>query len=147
MGQTNNDSGGNGLTPSQLKVLAIYDKARADHLNENFVKARNDYQELMSNKQISSIGDAARFFYGVTYFNQHRYAAAEKYFKSAIAEPGSNLWVNSEYRFLAESLIAQGKISEGKTWLAKADSWGAQTRLRNLDQNEESGLTTAFISY
>jgi len=145
--QTNNDSGGNGISQSQIEVLTIYDKARADHLNENFGKARASYQKLMNNKQISKIADAATFFYGVTYFDQHRYTDAEKYFKSAIAEPVSNLWVNSEYRFLAETLIAQGKISEAKNWLIKADSWGAQTRLGNLDQSYENGLTTAFISY
>ena len=54
---------------------------------------------------------------------------------------------SGEYRFLAESLIAQGKISEAKTWLGKATSQGAQARLRNLDQSNENGLTTAFISY
>jgi hypothetical protein len=145
--QTNNDSGGNGISQSQIEVLTIYDKARADHLNENFGKARASYQKLMNNKQISKIADAATFFYGVTYFDQHRYTDAEKYFKSAIAEPVSNLWVNSEYRFLAETLIAQGKISEAKNWLIKADSWGAQTRLGNLDQSYENGLTAAFISY
>ena len=102
--------------------MTIYDKARSDHLNENFDKARASYQKLMNNKQISTIADAATFFYGVTYFDQHKYAVAEKYFKSAIAEKGNNLWVNSEYRFLAESLIAQGKIGEAKKWLNKADS-------------------------
>ena len=145
--QTNNDSGGNGISPAQIEVLTIYDKARSDHLNENFGKARAGYQKVMNNKQISTIADAATFFYGVTYFDQHRYTDAERYFKSAITKHGSNLWVNSEYRFLAETLIAQGKISEAKNWLIKADSWGAQTRLGNLDQSYENGLTTAFISY
>ena len=145
--QTNNDSGGYGLTPSQLKVLAIFNKARTKHLNEDFVKARNGYQELMNNKQISSIGEASSFFFGVTYFDQDRYADAEKYFKLAIAENKNDLWINSEYSFLAESLIAQGKIDEAKTWLRKAKSQGAQVRLRNFDANYSMGLTTPFISY
>ena len=147
VGQTTNGSRSNGLTPSQLEVLGNYDTARANHLNQNFGKARAGYQELMKNKQISTIGDAARFFYGVTYFDQHRYADAEKYFKTAIAKNKNDLWVNSEYRFLAESLIAQGKIDEAKTWLIKAASWGAQTRLGNLEKNYEYQLTTPFISY
>lgn len=145
--QTNNDSGGYGLTPSQLKVLATYDKARTNHLNEDFVKARNGYQELMNNKQISSIGEASSFFFGVTYFDQDRYADAEKYFKNSIVKHKNDFWINSEYRFLAESLIAQGKISEAKTWLGKATSQGAQARPRNLDQSNKNGLTTSFISY
>jgi hypothetical protein len=145
--QTNNDLGGNGLTPSQLEALKLYDKARANHLNENFGDARAGYQELMKNEQITSISKAARFFFGVTYFDQHRYAEAENYFKHAIVKHKNDLWVNSEYRFLAESLIAQGKITEAKTWLGKATSQGAQARLRNLDQSNENGLTTAFISY
>ena len=145
--QTINGSDGNRLTASQLKVLAFYDKARANHLNENFDKARASYQELIKNEQITSIREAARFFLGVTYFDQHRYADAENYFKHAIVKHKNNLWVNSEYRFLAESLIAQGKISEARTWLGKATSQGAQARLRNLDQSNENGLTTAFISY
>ena len=145
--QAINGSDGNRLTASQLKVLAFYDKARANHLNENFDKARASYQELIKNEQITSIREAARFFLGVTYFDQHGYAEAENYFKHAIVKHKNDLWVNSEYRFLAESLIAQGKISEAKTWLGKATSQGAQARLRNLDQSNENGLTTAFISY
>ena len=145
--QTNDASGYIGLTKSQVEVLKLYDNARTNHLNKNFAKARADYQELMKNEQITSIAEAARFFFGVTYFDQHMWADAEKYFKSAIGEHGSNLWVNSAYRFLAESLIAQGKIGEGKNWLTKADSWGAQTRLRNLDSNLLIGQSALFVSY
>ena len=145
--QTNDGLSRNTLTSSQLEALQLYDKARADHLNENLGKARLGYQELMKNKQISTIGDAAGFFFGVSYFDQHRYADAEEYFKSALAKHKNDFWVNSEYRFLAESLIAQGKIDEAKTWLGKATSQVAQARLRNLDQSYENGLTVAFISY
>ena len=145
--QTNNGLGVNGLTPSQLEALKLYDKARTNHLNENFGDARAGYQELMKNEQITSISEASRFFFGVSYFDQHRYVEAENYFKHAIVKHKNDLWVNSEYRFLAESLIAQGKISEAKTWLGKATSQGAQARLRNLDQSNENRLTTAFISY
>ena len=145
--QTNDGLSRNTLTSSQLEALQLYDKARTDHLNENFGKARLGYQELMKNKQISTIGDAAEFFFGVSYFDQHRYADAEKYFKSSITEHKNGLWVNSQYRFLAESLIAQGKIDEAKTWLTKAKSQGAQARLRNLDESNLIGLNVAFISY
>ena len=132
---------------SQVEVLKLYDKSRTNHLNEDFVEAKAGYQKLMNNKQISTIADAATFFYGVTYFDQHRYTDAERYFKSAITKDKSDLWLNSEYRFLAEFLVAQGKIKETKTWLGKATSQGAQARLRNLDQSYENGLAIAFISY
>ena len=145
--QADSGAGKNELTTGQLEILRLYDKARARHLNESFGKARAGYQELIKNEQFTSIGEAARFFLGVTYFDQHRYADAEKYLKSAIAENNNDLWINSEYRFLAESLIAQGKIEEAKTWLNKATSQGAQARLRNLDENYENGLKTPFISY
>ena len=145
--QTNNNSGGNGISPAQIEVLTIYDKARADHLNENFGKARASYQKIMNSKQISTIADATTFFYGVTYFDQHMWADAEKYFKNSIAEDGNNLWINNEYRYLAESLIAQGKISEAKKWLSKSTSQGAKSRLKNLDQSYANGLSTPFISY
>ena len=145
--QTNNGLGGNGITPSQLEALKLYDKARANHLDENFGKARASYQKLMDNKKISTIGEAARFFYCVTYFDQHRFAEAEKYFKHTITKNKNDLWVDSEYRFLAESLIEQGKIDEAKTWLGKASSQGARSRLNNLEQNVKLGVATLFISY
>lgn len=145
--QTNIGSGENGLTPSQLKVLAVYDKARANHLNENFGKARAGYQELIDNEQITVIGEAARFFFGVTYFDQHRYDDAENYFKHAIVKHKNNLWVNSEYRFLAESLIAQRRMAEAKFWLAKASSQGAKSRLDNIEETLKAGVSTLFISY
>ena len=101
----------------------------------------------MKNEQITSISEAARFFFGVTYFDQDRYAEAENYFKRTIVKHKNDLWVNSEYRFLAESLIAQGKITEAKTWLGKATSQGAKSRLDNLEQNAKPGVATLFISY
>jgi hypothetical protein len=145
--QTNDGANLGELTNDKLEVLRLYNKARTNHLNKDFSEARSNYQELFYNKQISTIGDAARFFFGVTYFDQQRYAAAEIYFKSSIAKHKDDLWVYSQYRFLAESLIAQGKIDEAKTWLAKAKSQGAQARLRNLDQSNSIGLATPFISY
>ena len=145
--QTNNGLDGNGLTPSQLDTLKLYDKARANHLNENFGDARAGYQELMKNEQITSITEAVRFFFGVTYFDQHRYAEAENYFKHAIVKHKNDLWVNSEYRFLAESLIAQGKITEAKTWLGKATSQGAIARLNNLNTSLKQGRPASFISH
>ena len=138
---------GKGITTIRLEVLTIYDKARSNHLNEKFDEARAGYQELMENNQVGVIGDAAKFFFGVTYFDEQRYADAEKYFKSVISKYKADLWLNSEYRFLAESLIKQGKIGEAKSWLSKTTSQGAQARLRNLDQSLENELNTAFISY
>lgn len=145
--QTDNSLSAGGLTASQNEALKLYDKARANHLDENFSEARIGYKELMKSMQFSTIDNAARFFFGVTYFDQHRYAAAEKYFKNAIFKHQNDLWVNSEYRFLAESLIAQGKIDEAKIWLTKATSQGAQTRLRNLGHSRSINLETPFISY
>jgi hypothetical protein len=74
------------------------------------------------------------------------WADAEKYFKNAIAEHGNNLWINSEYRFLAESLIAQGKINEAKNWLSKSTSQGAIARLNNLNTTLKHGRSVSFIS-
>ena len=145
--QTNTDSGGNVLTPSQLEALKLYDNARANHLDKNFSDAKLGYQELLKNKQFNTIDDAARFFLGVTYFDQHRYAEAENYFKHLIVKHKNDLWVNSEYRFLAESLIAQGKISEAKTWLGKATSQGARVRLRSLNLGAYPDNKVPFISY
>ena len=145
--QTNDASGSIGLTKSQVEVLKLYDKARTNHLNKNFGKARAGYQKLMKNKQLSSTGDAAKFFFGVTYFSQNRYKDAEKYFKSAIIKQKNDFWVNSELSFLAESLIAQGKIDEAKYWLRKATSRGAQARLKNLDDSLSHGLKAPFVSY
>jgi len=136
-----------GVSDSQLEVLKIYDKARALHLDENFVSARKIYSQLLINQELPTISDSARFFYGVTYFDEHKFKSAEKYFIREIAAHPTNLWLNSEYRFLAESLIAQGKIAEAKGWLAKANSQGAQTRLKNLDQSIKNGISTQFISY
>jgi hypothetical protein len=73
--------------------------------------------------------------------------SAEKYFKRDISLSSTDLWINSKYRFLAESLIAQGKITEAKGWLVKADSQGAKARLKNLDQSFASEILTPFISY
>ena len=135
------------LTDLQLEILKLYDKARALHLEENFVAARDIYSQLLFNQELPTISDSARFFYGVTYFDEHKFDSAEKYFKSAIAAHPNDLWQNSEIRFLAESLISQGKIVEAKKWLAKANSQGAQTRLRNLESGIKAGIKTPFISY
>jgi hypothetical protein len=59
----------------------------------------------------------------------------------------NDLWVNSEYRFLAESLIAQGKMDEAKNWLNIATSWEAHARIRYLDEGYSAGLVAQFISY
>ena len=145
--QTNDGASLDELTNRQLKLLRLYDKARTHHLNENFSEARAGYQELIKSEQFATISEAARFFLGVTYFDEQRYAYAEKYFKSSIADNRNNLWVNSQYRFLAESLIAQGKIDEAKEWLGNTTSQGSQARLRNLEVNLSNGLNTPFISY
>jgi hypothetical protein len=75
--QTKNDLSGGDLTISELKCLRLYDKARSNHLDENFGKARAGYQELIKYEQVKSIAEAARFFFGVTYFDQQRYEDAE----------------------------------------------------------------------
>jgi len=136
-----------GVSDSQLEVLKIYDKARALHLDENFVSTRKIYSQLLINQELPTISDSARFFYGVTYFDEHKFKSAEKYFKREIADHPTNVWINSEYRFLAESLIAQGKSREAKTWLKKASSQGAKVRLLNLDQNAANALTALFVTY
>ena len=135
------------ISNSQLETLSLYDKARSRHLDEDFIGARAIYQSLVSNSQIETIRDSARFFLGVTYFDQHMHAKAEKYFKQAIAMHPKDLWKNSEYRFLSESLIAQGKIEEARIWLKKSTSQGAQARLENLDESLSNGLDLPFISY
>jgi tetratricopeptide (TPR) repeat protein len=136
-----------GLTDKQLDVLKLYDKARESHLNEDFDGAREIYSRLLVNQELLVINDSARFFFGVTYFDERKYGSAEKYFKREIKVHPTNVWINSEYRYLAESLIAQGKVAEAKTWLVKADSWGAKARLLSLNQNVSEGLTESFISY
>jgi hypothetical protein len=138
---------GGGMTDSQIKILRLYDKARSLHLNENFVGAREIYSLLISNQELPDISDSARFFYGVTYFGEHKFESVEKYFRQEIAERSSDLWQNSKIRFLAESLIAQGKISEAKYWLTKADSHGAQTRLKNLHYKIKPIIPTFFVTY
>jgi len=136
-----------GLTDKQLDVLKLYDRARELHLYEDFDRARELYSRLFVNQELLVINDSARFFFGVTYFDERKYGSAEKYFKREITDYPTNVWINSEYRFLAESLIAQGKVAEAKTWLVKADSWGAKARLLGLNQNVSEGLTESFISY
>ncbi len=136
-----------GLTVKQLEVLELYDRARELHLNEDFDEARGIYSELLVNQELLVISDSARFFFGVTYFDEGKYSSAEKYFKSEITDHPTNVWINSEYRFLAESLIAQGKVSEAKTWLKKTDSRGAKARLRNMELNIKPSFSTPFISY
>ncbi len=136
-----------GLTDKQLDVLKLYDRARELHLNEDFEGAREIYSKLLVVQELLVINDSARFFFGVTYFDERRYGIAEKYFKREIADHPTNVWVNSEYRFLAESLIAQGKIVEARTSLANSGSQGAKARLLNLDQSVKNGIATPFISY
>jgi tetratricopeptide (TPR) repeat protein len=135
------------ISNSQLETLSLYDKARSRHLDENFIGARAIYQSLVNNSQIETIRDSARFFMGVTYFDEHRYADAEKYFKHALLTHRMDLWKNSEYRFLSESLIAQGKVEEARIWLKKSTSQGAEARLENLDESLSIGLDVPFVSY
>ena len=136
-----------GLTDKQLDVLKLYDRARELHLNEDFDGARDNYSRLLVNQELLVINDSSRFFFGVTYFDEGKYGSAEKYFKSEITDHPTNVWINSEYRFLAESLIAQGKVSAAKTWLKKADSWGAKARLLNLEKNISAEISKPFISH
>ena len=136
-----------GLTDKQLEVLKLYDRARELHLNEDFDGAREIYSELLVNQELLVINESARFFFGVTYFDERKYESAEKYFKRAIADHPTNVWINSEYRFLAESLTAQGKIAAAKSWLEKANSRGALVRLRNLNKSSANEISTSFISY
>jgi hypothetical protein len=135
------------LTDQQLKVLRLYDKARELHLDEDFERAQEIYSELLVNQELLEINNSARLFLGVTYFDELKYEIAEKYFKREISDHPANSWINSEYRFLAESLIAQGKVAEAKIWLEKADSQGAQVRLRNIDQSVKNNFSASFISY
>jgi hypothetical protein len=136
-----------GLTNFQLEVLKLYDNARELHLDEDFIGAREIYSKLMINQELLVINDSDRFFFGATYFDERKYKNAEHYFKREIANRPSSVWVNSEYRFLAESLIAQGKIEEGKISLVKATSQGAKVRLRNIELNIKPSFSTPFISY
>jgi tetratricopeptide (TPR) repeat protein len=136
-----------GLTDKQLEVLRLYDKARELHLNEDFERAREIYSKLLVNKELLVIKDSARFFLGVTYFDERKYENAEMYFKREIANNLNSIWINSKYRFLAESLIAQGKVSEARTWLKKTDSRGAKARLLNLEKNISAKIFKPFISH
>jgi len=132
---------------SQLSALDLYNLARTKHLQKDFVGARSVYSMILRIDSFPVIDDSARFFLGVTYFDQSRYAEAQKYFMNVIIKHQENAWINSEYRFLAESLVAQGKITEAKTFLQMSNSQGAQARLKNLDSNYAAGLTVPFISY
>jgi tetratricopeptide (TPR) repeat protein len=136
-----------GLTDNQLDVLRLYDKARELHLNEDFERAREIYSKLLVNQDFLVINDSSRLFFGVTYFDERKYESAEKYFKREIADHPTNVWINSEYRFLAESLIAQGKVAEAKTWLKKANSRGSNVRLMSLQNNAETRVLAPFISH
>jgi tetratricopeptide (TPR) repeat protein len=136
-----------GLTDKQLEVLRLYDKARELHLNEDFERAREIYSKLLVNKELLVIKDSARFFLGVTYFDERKYENAEMYFKREIANNLNSIWINSKYRFLAESLIAQGKVAEAKTWLEEANSRGSNVRLMSLQNNAETRVLAPFISH
>ena len=135
------------MTEKQLEVLKLYDKTRELHLDEDYDGAREIYSRLLVNKELLVISESARFFFGVTYFDELNYGSAENYFKREIADHPTSVWINSKYRFLAESLFAQDKLEEAKTWLEKSNSQGAAVRLKNLDQSISSGLTNSFISY
>jgi tetratricopeptide (TPR) repeat protein len=135
------------LSTSQLEVLRLFDKARELHLDENFEGARAIYSKLFVNQELTAISDSARFFLGVTYFDERKYGDAVKYFKNDILSNPNDLWIKSKYRFLSESLIAQGKTDEAKIWLEKSDSWGAKVRLRNIDLNYKKAFSRPFISY
>ena len=117
------------------------------HLNEDFDGARGIYSKLMVVQELLVINDSARYFFGVTYFDERKFVSAEKYFKREIADHPTCVWVNSEYRFLAESLIVQGKVAEAKTWLAKATSQGAKMRLKGIELNAQPGISTPFTSF
>jgi tetratricopeptide (TPR) repeat protein len=136
-----------GLTDKQLDVLQLFDQARELHLNEDFDGARGIYSKLLCDQELLVINDSARFFFGVTYFDERKYKDTEEYFKREIANHPNSVWKNSEYRFLAESLIAQGKVSDAKTWLEKASSQGAMVRLKNLEVRLVHGIYKGFISY
>jgi len=135
------------LTDKQLEVLKLYNKARDLHLNEDFDGAREIYSRLLVNQELLVISDSTRFFFGVTFFDELKYESAENYFKREIVDNPSNVWINSKYRFLAESLISQGKVVEAKNWLAKATSQGAKMRLKGIESNAQPGILTPFISF
>lgn len=135
------------LTDQQLEVLNLYDKARELHLEEDFEGARNIYSKLLVNQELFMINDSARFFIGVTYFDERKYGSAEKYFKRVIVNHPAGVWINSEYRFLAESLIEHGNIAEAKAWLKKANSRSSKVRLMKLHRKSETKAFAPFISY
>jgi tetratricopeptide (TPR) repeat protein len=135
------------LTDKQLDVLNLYDRARELHLNEDFDGAREIYSRLLVNQELLVIMDSARFFFGVTYFDENNFGKSEKYFKHEVSNNPNSLWINSEYRFLAESLIAQERYLEAKKWLDKSDSQGAKARLVNLDRTIDFGSSSLFVSY
>jgi hypothetical protein len=137
----------NELTELQLEVLKLYNKARELHLDEDFEGARATYSQLLVNQELSVISESARFFLGVSYFDEHKYVSAEKYFKRDISLSSTNLWINSKYRFLAESLLAQGKVAESRIWLEKSNSWGAKVRLAYIDLNSKKEPIKPFVSY
>ena len=147
VGQGNETTANFEISDSQFEVLELYDKARTLHLDEDFESSREIYSQIITSQELPIISAAARFFYGVTYFDELKFGTAEKYFKQEITAHPINLWLNSEYRFLAESLIVQGKIAEAKSWLAKTNSRGAQTRLKNLDQKIKPKISTPFVTY
>jgi hypothetical protein len=88
--------------------LQLYDKARELHLGENFDGARKIYSEILVYQELLVINDSAKFFLGVTYFDERKYKSEKEYFKREIVDNLTNVWINSKYRFLAKSLIAQG---------------------------------------
>ena len=145
--QINLDVIDSGMSDLQIEVLKLYDRARAFHLDEKYTEARKIYSQLLVNKELEAISDSARFFLGVTYFDENNFGKSEKYFKHEVSNNPNSLWINSEYRFLAESLIAQERYLEAKKWLDKSDSQGAKARLVNLDRTIDFGSSSLFVSY
>jgi len=134
------------ISKMQIKDLELYDKARYLHLFGNFKDSREIYRQLLTNSELPVIRDSARFFYGVTYFDEKRYEKAEKYFKSEMKENPDDLWIFSEVRFLGESLIMQGKVEEAKTLLLKSNSQGALARLNFLESAPHQNFQISSVS-
>ena len=65
-----------GLINLQIEILRLYDKAGALHLDCRFDQARDIYSQLLVNQELPAISDSAKFFFGVTYFNESKYEAA-----------------------------------------------------------------------
>ena len=135
------------LSKAQIQYLVLFDKARYLHLFGNFDGAREIYSQILTISDFPILKDAAIFFYGVTYFDEKKYDMTENYFKDAIDFGRESNWLYSEYRFLAESLILQGKVEEAKIFLSKSKSQGALARLNFLEHKPNQNELLPFISY